>query len=204
LRRLNMSESVEYASVETYAQRNSMAVAALVVGIMALVLSVVVIGGVLGVVAVILGIVGATRPGKKGMAITGIVTGACALPVAFVAVLVWVSFGMFAAMRPRAGAARVHVAQAELSNLKTTLDVYKVDTGRLPTTNEGLEALVVNPGGDVKTSWSGPYVIRVPVDPWGRPYVYRAGKTKSDEPELLSLGPDGVEGTLDDVRLLPP
>ena len=82
-----MSEPVAYASAQTMPARNDIAVAAMVVGIAALLLSPVVMGGVLGVVALILGIVGVMRPGKKGQAVTGIITGTCALPVTFVAVV---------------------------------------------------------------------------------------------------------------------
>ena len=136
------------------------------------------------------------------MAVTGIVTGACALPVAFVAVSFWLVVGMAAATLPRMRAtAMTHGTMAELSSIKTALDAFEVDNGRYPTTAEGLAALTACPAG-LNGTWAGPYVFKLPVDPWFHPYVYRGlDTTKTGIVELLSAGPDGVEGTADDVTL---
>ena len=191
-----MSVPESYAPVEAVTPRNGAAVAAMVLGIIALVLSVVVIGGVVGVVALILGIVGVTRPGKKGMAVTGIVTGACALPVAFIALFFWLAFGMAAmAAGPRVRMAHYNGTLATISNLKTAIDSFEVDNGRLPTEVEGLAVLLVNPGGDLQNSWAGPYMQggKLPLDGWGHDFVY----TNEDKfsYNVISAGPDGQLGT---------
>ena len=91
-----------------------------------------------------------------------------------------------------------------MSNLKTGLDAFEVDNGRLPTEAEGLTVLLVNPGGDVQNSWAGPYVQggKLPLDQWGHGFVY----TNPDKFtfNVTSAGPDGKLGTKDDLDINPP
>ena len=90
------------------------------------------------------------------------------------------------------------LVRADLANLGAVLDEFEVDCGRYPTTAEGLNALVKAPPG--VAGWRGPYVKRgIPKDLWGNPYVYRGPSFGSSNYELLSKGPDGQEGTADDV-----
>lgn len=90
------------------------------------------------------------------------------------------------------GKSEVKVAVAQLDALEKALDQYRLDTGHYPTTEQGLNALVTRPEGEGR--WAGPYLRKgVPVDPWGRSYMYRAPGSKSDF-ELLSLGKDGQPG----------
>jgi len=88
-------------------------------------------------------------------------------------------------------------------NLSTALDLYEMDTGRYPTTEQGLEALFEKPGiHPVPTYWNGPYLKRplVPKDPWGNRYRYRNPSTKRGiDYELFSMGPDGIEHSDDDI-----
>ena len=95
-----------------------------------------------------------------------------------------------------AAAARAAAARADVTQLRLALDTFKTDTGRYPTAAEGLGALVNPPAG--LAAWHGPYVRRLPPDPWGRPYAYvpPAGATP---PKVWSPGPDGTPGTTDDV-----
>jgi general secretion pathway protein G len=89
-------------------------------------------------------------------------------------------------------------AKADVAALDVMLDMFEVDVGRYPTTGEGIEALVKQPAS-VK-GWHGPYVKRMPTDPWGHPYVYRyPGEHNKKGFDLLSSGPDGQIGTDDDV-----
>jgi len=83
-------------------------------------------------------------------------------------------------------------AQADISQIKTALDRYYLDAGSYPTSDQGLPALVAAPtsGNDLK-DWGGPYIERVPLDPWGHPYVYQSD---GNEYLLKSYGADGVEG----------
>jgi len=76
------------------------------------------------------------------------------------------------------------------------LDLYEADTGRYP---DRLEALVRKSGG--VTNWKGPYLKKgLPKDPWGNVYIYRfPGTRNTDYFDLFSVGPDGQEGTEDDI-----
>jgi general secretion pathway protein G len=83
-------------------------------------------------------------------------------------------------------------AKAQIEALAKALDAYRLDTGFYPTTDQGVNALVIKPGNDAK--WQGPYLQKsVPPDPWGRPYVYRSPGTGGDF-DLLSYGKDGQAG----------
>ena len=90
------------------------------------------------------------------------------------------------------GGARVSVARQSIERLGGVLDLYKLDMGAYPTSEQGLQALLIRPSG--ATTWSGPYVngTQVPVDPWNRAYVYRSPASRSGhEYDLCSRGPDG-------------
>jgi general secretion pathway protein G len=90
------------------------------------------------------------------------------------------------------GKSQVKVARAQIDALDKALDQFRLDVGRYPTTEEGLQALVAQPSGEVR--WAGPYLKKgVPADPWGRPYVYQQPGTHSDF-DLLSYGKDGRPG----------
>jgi general secretion pathway protein G len=101
----------------------------------------------------------------------------------------------------RSEQARKAAAKTDISMLETALENFEVDTGRYPTTEEGLAALIVMPA-QVKV-WHGPYIKQqggVPKDPWGNPYVYRfPGQFNTAGYDLASFGPDGSEGGGDDV-----
>lgn len=92
----------------------------------------------------------------------------------------------------RESAARVEIE----ANLATALDLYELDNGRYPSTEQGLRALMVEPiTPPVPVNWNGPYLKarRVPVDPWGNEYIYIfPGVHNSKGFDLSSLGPDGV------------
>lgn len=84
------------------------------------------------------------------------------------------------------------VAQAQIKALSEALEHYRLDTGRFPTTEQGLAALMTAPAGE--TRWAGPYLKRaLPADPWGRAYAYR-WESGLLEPEVLSWGRDGKPG----------
>jgi len=89
--------------------------------------------------------------------------------------------------------AKADAAKIEIGQISQTLDLYKLEIGRYPTTQEGLQALVVAPPG--LTSWAGPYWKKptVPKDPWGHEYKY-ASPGAHGPYDIISLGADGVEG----------
>lgn len=87
-------------------------------------------------------------------------------------------------------------AQAQISSIAKALDMYRIDVGRYPSTEQGLVALTAAPANEPK--WHGPYLQKaVPNDPWGRPYGYKSpGDT--GEFDLVSLGKDGAPGGTDE------
>lgn len=81
-----------------------------------------------------------------------------------------------------------------MENLASALDLFYLDAGRYPTTEEGLAALVQRPTGVI--SWSGPYLksVIVPKDPWDHPYLYRT-PGQNGPYDVGSMGPEGKEGS---------
>jgi general secretion pathway protein G len=78
------------------------------------------------------------------------------------------------------------------------LDAFEIDNGRYPTGDEGLTALMDAPG-DMK-NWHGPYLKRMPKDPWGNAYQYSCpGSHSKAGYDLFSFGADGHEGGGDDI-----
>ena len=91
------------------------------------------------------------------------------------------------------GKSEVTVAKAQIDAFDKTLDTYRLDVGRYPTTEEGLGALMTAPPS-AGAKWNGPYLKKgIPPDPWGNAYQYRAPGTRG-EYEILSLGKDGQPG----------
>ena len=91
------------------------------------------------------------------------------------------------------GRAKTEAAGIQIERLSGVLDLYRLEVGRYPSTEEGLEALVERPID--AESWNGPYLKKADalIDPWGRPYVYRQ-PGEHGEFDLFSLGADGSEG----------
>jgi general secretion pathway protein G len=93
--------------------------------------------------------------------------------------------------------AKSATAKTQLSLLETALDNYRLDVGSYPTTEQGLDALEKAPTREpVPINWRGPYLRRdVPVDPWGRPYIYKSpGEHNPTSFDLSTLGRDGQPG----------
>ena len=88
--------------------------------------------------------------------------------------------------------AKVKAAKAQIELLNTALDTLRLDVGRYPTSEEGLEALRRQPGGLQR--WDGPYLKKeVPLDPWGKPYIYKSPGDHGPY-DLFSYGADGIPG----------
>jgi general secretion pathway protein G len=100
------------------------------------------------------------------------------------------------------GKSRVKAASAQLDALDKALEQFRIDVGRLPSTEEGLAALNTAPPGI--TNWEGPYLKKaVPLDPWGHPYNYAQPGTHQNDFDLASYGRDGqVGGTGEDADLV--
>ena len=91
------------------------------------------------------------------------------------------------------GGARSDAAKIQISNLSTALDLYRLDVGRYPTSDEGLTSLVTPPSGADR--WNGPYVKKQEslIDPWGEQYGFRS-PGRHGAYDLFSLGADKSEG----------
>lgn len=86
----------------------------------------------------------------------------------------------------------INAARAQLDALEKALEQYRLDTGRYPPGEPGLQALVERPPGEAR--WNGPYLRKgVPLDPWGNAYLYRTPGERR-EFDLRSLGRDGRPG----------
>jgi general secretion pathway protein G len=88
--------------------------------------------------------------------------------------------------------AKQKATKAQIELFGTALDALRLDVGRYPTTEEGMKALREKPSG--MDGWKGPYLPKeIPVDPWGRPYLYKCPGEHGDY-DLISYGLDGTEG----------
>lgn len=95
------------------------------------------------------------------------------------------------------GTAKAATARSQIELLVAALDAYRLDNDVYPTAEQGLEALRREPLTEPRPrNWRGPYLRKeVPLDPWGRPYVYRLAQNGGGfEYELLSYGRDGAPG----------
>ena len=93
----------------------------------------------------------------------------------------------------RSEQARQAAAKADIEvNIPTALKLYELDNGFLPTTDQGLNALLQKPTTTpMPENWNGPYLEKLPVDPWGRPYQYLSpGTNRPHDYDLSSLGKD--------------
>ncbi len=97
------------------------------------------------------------------------------------------------------GGAKSDAAEIQIGRLSSVLDLYLVDTGGYPTTEEGLAALVRKPPNAGK--WNGPYLKNETAltDPWGNPYLYREPGDNGPY-DIISLGSDGQEGGEGDAK----
>jgi general secretion pathway protein G len=99
----------------------------------------------------------------------------------------------------RSEKAKSQAAAMQIERLGTVLDTFRLDVGRYPTTQEGLQVLVQRPMGVDR--WDGPYINKgVPKDPWDRPYIYRSPGEAGRPYDLYSLGADGAPGGTDNNR----
>jgi general secretion pathway protein G len=93
------------------------------------------------------------------------------------------------------GSSKQKIAQQSIERLVGILDIYKLDNGSYPSTDQGLQALVVKPGD--ATDWNGPYIksTKMPEDPWGHAYLYRNPSDRTGHDfDLCSQGPNAQSG----------
>ena len=94
--------------------------------------------------------------------------------------------------------AKLRTTKAQIELFGTALDTFRLDVGRYPTSDEGLQALRQKPGGLER--WDGPYLRKdLPLDPWSKPYVYRSPGEHGPY-DIVSYGADGTPGGDGDNR----
>lgn len=100
----------------------------------------------------------------------------------------------------RADDAKISVTKAQIRDLVTSLNLYKLDNGHYPSTSQGLQALVTKPSGfpEAKNWKKGGYLPKKPIDSWGNEFIYISPGSTGDY-DLLSLGADNLEGGQDDA-----
>jgi general secretion pathway protein G len=101
----------------------------------------------------------------------------------------------------RVSQAKSETARTQVELFAVALDNYRLDNGRYPTTEQGLEALRTKPTREpIPANWRGPYLRKdVPVDPWGQPYLYKSpGDENPTLYDLYTLGRDGQPGGEDE------
>jgi general secretion pathway protein G len=90
------------------------------------------------------------------------------------------------------GKSEQSTAKAQIEGIAKALDTYRLDVGHYPSNEQGLAALNTRPNNEPK--WNGPYMQKnIPVDPWGKPYIYQFPGQSGDF-DLLSYGQDGQSG----------
>lgn len=112
--------------------------------------------------------------------------------------IVMIIIGLLAAligpkMIGRVGESRQTVAKQQIEGFSSSMEMYKLDTTKYPTQEQGLEALVTEPQGIA--NWKGPYLKKkfIPKDPWGNNYVYTYPGEHGDY-DIVSYGADGNSG----------
>ncbi len=101
-------------------------------------------------------------------------------------------------LMPASDAAKRRIARHDIANIELALKLFRLHMNRYPTTEEGLAILIVPPAAS--KDWTEPFLDRLPMDPWGHPYRYRRPGTRDNAPfDVWSVGPDGRDGTEDDV-----
>jgi general secretion pathway protein G len=126
------------------------------------------------------------RPRERGMTL---------IEILVVLVLIGVVMGIVGSKFIGQGEeAKRKAAKIEINQIGNTLDLFKLEVGRYPTTSEGLQALITAPSG--ASNWNGPYWknATLPKDPWGNEYKYSSPSTHGGAYDIISLGADGRDG----------
>ena len=100
--------------------------------------------------------------------------------------------------------ADIDTAKTQIKMFEEVIGQYRLDVGKFPTGDQGLNSLRIQPPDAPQGKWRGPYMDReIPMDPWGNPYIYQEIQDQTGTPtfEVTSNGPDGASGTADDIRL---
>ncbi len=117
-------------------------------------------------------------------------------------ILVVIASFAVTALGPARRQANVNAARTQIGIFENSLEMYDLNVGEYPQTDQGLEALREAPSDLAdRDAWDGPYLKKaVPMDPWGNPYQYEYPGTHDENlPDIWSMGLDKVDGTDDDI-----
>ena len=142
------------------------------------------------------------RPNRRGMTLIEIMI--------VLGILVLLASMVGPALFKAGDKADIQSARTQIASLEGSLDHYMLDLKTMPSTEQGLEALVEEVAGEEgedeegSSKWDGPYITKskIPKDPWGSDYQYEypSDKTKGDKPAIWSMGKDKEDGTEDDIK----
>lgn len=96
----------------------------------------------------------------------------------------------------------IKASKTQVKMLEDAVEAYRLDVGKYPSGEQGLESLRVQPPDVPEKKWQGPYIkVEIPLDPWNNPYVYTEITDQYNDAsfQITSLGPDGASGTDDDI-----
>ncbi len=119
--------------------------------------------------------------------------------IVVVAILVLLATIVIVNYSGRMKQAKIDACKMQISEISKALELYRIDNGFYPTTDQGLKALVEKPDTEpIPKKWKKPYMDEIPKDPWGNEYVYIYPGSHKKNFDLFSYGPDGVESE-DDI-----
>ncbi len=94
---------------------------------------------------------------------------------------------------------KAQATRAQISSIITAIEMFEVNVGRVPTTREGLQALVVRPSGIPETDWDKLFE-NMPKDDWGEDFIFRVPSDRGLKYDIISKGPNRIEGDEDDIK----
>lgn len=179
-----------------------LAIVAIALGVLALPLSFIVLGAILGIGAIVCGHIALSAAKRdasntsRNVALIGTVLGYLSVAIAAAILALQVGIMSVFLLAGNVGVAQENRVEADIQSISTQLRVYERMNGSLPTTEQGLKALVTEPVGEPKPKRWRQLLESVPLDPWGKEYIYRLAGVGF---EVKSAGPDGAEGGGDDI-----
>lgn len=140
------------------------------------------------------------QPMRGAMRLPSARRGFTFLEIMFVVVIIGVLLAIAVPrLTGRSRMAQIRATEATMRNIGVALAEYEIHLGGFPTTNDGLQALLEPPRGADENAWEGPYLDKMPRDPWGNEFNYRFPGDHNRDYDLWSNGPDRQEGTDDDI-----